>query len=330
MIDFEQEIREILMLGIPRMYSKKILDGKQRIEFSVLAHLHGLVSNSVSENNVSFLSISPPLNANETIDDERLFGFFSNLVSRHVSSTDDVKFYGLESDFSLYMKNIEKNSFSGYKRYYEIMQQWLFTVIIKLENFKQTEHVVELVREKASKKPGNVFLPQNDGLFCVSVDVKSSIFQGYKELGVFKQSWEEFIALHTKDELFIRSKNLRLNVFGRCNIFRKNQIIINNTITPFWNRIVDTIESAVDSLIFLSGDECVFGFKTMEQATTMQKGLEALQFPPHIVVTVYRLEQKTLEEKTYFLRHFFTSKKIDIKGAAPQILKKATEMLRQS
>ncbi len=328
-VDFEKEIAEIKQDGKERLYSKKILDGKQRIRFSILAHLQGLVSQSVSDGKNSFLSISPPLNAEIILNTDH-FGFFSHLVNKHVSCLEDVAFFNLCSLYDIYVENVKRNTAAGYKRYYEIMQDWLFHAILKLPNFNSTENVKEIVRERARKKPGIVFSPSNDGLYCVSVDVKSSVFQGYKELGVFEQqTWEEFISLHTHDQLLIRSKNLRLSVFGRCDVFKKNQIIINNTITPTWNQIVAEIPTITENLLFLSGDEAVFGYKDKVEADNLQNSLVTMKFPSHIVITSFRLEKKEIDDQNYFLRHFsFPVTVTDIKAASPKIIRQATEELR--
>ena len=328
-VDFEKEIFEIKQSGEKRLYSKKILDGKQRIKFSILAHLNGLVSMSVVEEKNSYLCVSPICEKEIEITVE-LFEFFGQLVNKYISSMQDVEFYELQDKFELFCNNLRQNTVSGYKRYYEILQEHLFTSILALPNFKRTEKVVEVVREKASKKPGIVFAPKNDGLFCVSVDVKSSIFQGYKDLGVFEQeTWEQFISIHTHDKLLVGSKNLRLSVLGKCNIFKNNQIIINNTITPTWNQIIQKFPDLINELLFLSGDEAVFGFQNQEKAESIKDQLIQMDLPKFIVISLFRLQQKFIGEKSYFLRHFtFPQITTDIKAASPEIIKHATLNLR--
>lgn len=114
------------------------------------------------------------------------------------------------------------------------------------------------------------------------------------------------------------------------NISKNNQVIINNTITPTWNRIVAEMPKAVaDDLLFLSGDEAVFGYKEESDARNMKDRLLALQFPSYIVITVFRLEQKFIEKKNYFLRHFsYPEITTDIKAAGPDIVRQAMEELR--
>ena len=272
-VDFEEEIEAIKQSREKRLYSKKSLDGKQRIQFSIAANLHGLVSLSVVEEKNSFLCISPPMDVKVEVTKE-LFGFFGHLLNKPIETMEDVEFYNLQRKFEVFVKNLRENTAAGYKRYYEIMMEHLSQVIIKSPKFKNTEKVVRLERKKASKRPGIVFAPQNDGLYCVSVDVKSSVFQGYKNLNVFEEeNWEQFISRHTTDQLLIGSKNLRLAVFGRCNIFKNNQIIIDNTITPTSNRIIESIPEVADKLLFLSGDEAVFGFQSEKEAENIKKQL---------------------------------------------------------
>lgn len=336
---YHKEIAEILSDENARSYSKKVLDGKERILFSVLAEKNGLVSygqvDQDGRNPCLVISLPLDLSVDDLINDPSVYHTFSEYIGKPVLEFSDIQLFGLSKEWEIFLNSLKRYGLAGLKRRTEIFMEYLVTHISSSPKYQEwiakSKEMRPVLLGEVSKPftiCNKIYQPLNDNAVFISIDVKASIFQAYYDLGIIPQkTWASFMEQFTNDPYLINNKKLRLKVFGKLDKNKTNSILIPNTILPFYQRLL-TIDDLSSDLMVVEGDEIVF--KTTARPAALKEVLEFIRVDEdYLRISQYTIKyhDKDSNKGSYFSRHFsYPPEKVsrpDIKGAKPEDLRSA-------
>lgn len=257
---------------------------------------------------------------NETIDEKHLPKKAKELFCRIMSLDNDFNFdqievCGLSSKFALFLENIIKFGVDGYDRYNIVLDRVV------------TEHITNLPEFKTLKMSGSRDIPKeispaftvvthtyglNDKV-CISLDLKSAIFEAYRAFGIIKQAtWTDFMKCFTNDQLLIDSKKFRLGVFGKLDksfsktdSFVSNSVMLVQTAYQTWTKSYDVKSGDKDTVVdiakrhdasyIMEGDEMVIlpihKIPLADYQDILSKILD-MSLPKYIAVSCYTIYSK--------------------------------------
>jgi hypothetical protein len=237
----------------------------------------------------------------------------------------DVKAYGLEPELKLFTEEMIKYHISGAKRRDEIIADRITKEIGSTDAYKTIMATkVPLIKVTgASLSPPftiakKLYCPENDTKVFISIDIKSSIFKAYHDMGIIPEdSWTKFMDRFTTSQLLKSNKQFRLKVFGGLNKNKNHSVMINNTIIEVWNKIHEIF---TPKLLAIEGDEIVL-YSGDDYQTDLDR-LTCLGLGTGVRISCFRLEataEKLIHSDKeitihYYIRHFVDSaNKFDIK-----------------
>ena len=297
------------------------MNGKQRIQLSMLAEKQGLCSYYLENVKEPMLVISK--SKNEIIDpmgiENNLIEKFSNTIGYPIKKEtvlQDCKLFGVEKEWQLFLDELKLYGKSGFKRREETFTEFIIDLIRLSSKYVELMKEPPILMGKVSKPftiASMVYRKENENNKFISFDIIGSIFLAYYQLGIInKPTWSEFAGQFTSSKFLLNNKKLRVKIFGKLDPGCKtHNVIINNTILPIWDKLKHHF---FGQLIAIEGDEIVITTDNYERDLQIIKDI---QLHNYVRVLCYSLTTHMIEKNTYFSRHFLfpENKKPDIKCA---------------
>jgi hypothetical protein len=324
-MDIQQEINEIIKSEIARKYSKKHMPPSQRIAISLLAEKCGLVaygeefdSTKGGKRSDQMFIVGPRRTDTVVTMDEYYIKRFSEqigapfpVVCSKEKFLELVEIYRLQREHDIFFAECSAYGFHGMKRRDELMMQHMVDTIAKhpvyisdIASDKPIEDIGKSFMDKSFTIAKKVYSPENDRKMFISIDIRASIFNGYRDLGIIAQrTWKDFVRSFSNSELLLLNKGFRLRVFGKLNHKGKNETLIRNSIASHVHKI-QTLP-LYGRTVAIEGDEIIV--ETSEEAVEKDiQDLIDLKLGEDCRISGYRLRTcKYGSKTTYFVREFF-------------------------
>lgn len=166
-----------------------------------------------------------------------------------------------------------------------------------------------------------IYQPKNGGKVFFAIDMKSAIFQCYRDLGIIKNAatWEEFIAEFSPSRTFAPNKLVRVRIFGKLDKSKVHPILWKNAIWKVWQQMVAAWPELGERLMAIEGDEVVLSCPEDSITSAARRlrescGVGTLEQEGRITFQCYRLIPFQLEglKSSSFIRQ-----KLDLSTGQP-------------
>jgi hypothetical protein len=332
-MDLEAEVKDIIGSGVARYYNKTCMRGPQRIALSMMAEKFGLAAYNADDDGTSSdtsaqrkhkqqqkFMIGPPRKAPILFDHSYMSRFGQwvghdfRLTLSEAEFHEQVAFRGLSRELQLFRDEVAKYGLQGMKRRDELMTTHIIDSIAAMPayiaNIKNENPARPIVLMRPTDKPFSimktVFSKDNDGKVFLSLDIRSAVFKGYRDAGVFSESsWEDFVRKFTPSPIVAQNKALRMRIFGKLNVNHKNEILIANTTAPIMRQLqLHAANSDIPARILAcEGDEIIIKSNNQTASTDVQ-WLRFLSLGNDVRISCYRVHPIQIGDATFFLRDF--------------------------
>jgi len=328
-IDLDAEITSVIQEQKTRSYDRHHMSSENRINLTLIAERNGLVV----YNEGKLLILTPPRNLPVVFDEQAKY-YFGKLFGKTFTENfyEEMKVFRLETELSLYLEELNKYGLAGLKRRDIILEQHLIDVISCNSQYQQL-----IARESVTFEEPKGFSPSfsfirlvynadNHEKFFISVDVKSSVFNAYRNLGIIEENtWEEFVAKFSPSKLFAINKGFRSRIFGKLDKHKKNAILIRKTAEPIVE-LLNSVPKWRDQMFVAENDEVLL--RTTEPETDLQSMIALLndaKILEKLNVRCYQL----IKYDGYYVRKMLNGLS-DVKGCRPDKLYEAYANLSKS